>query len=135
MMNQLLRRSILGLVLLIGISLCAVSCSKQEAPEAVSSQGSAALTHGVKARDFAPGQLQMHFTKHGYQFGAITEEEYLEDARKLLDAPVGTDLLEKVRENGDIEHYRPSTREFAVMTRTGRIRTYFITRPGYWERQ
>ena len=90
---------------------------------------------GVKARDFAPGQLEAHFLKHGSQFGDITEERYLQQARELLDAPAGEDVLEKTRFNGDIEHYRVSTGEFAVMTRNGRIRTYFKTRYDYWLRQ
>ena len=98
-------------------------------------QSSSVAVDRVKAGNFAPGQLQAHFAKHGYQFGTISEEEYLEDARKLLDAPVGNDLLEKVRPNGDIERYRPSTNEFSVMTRTGRIRTYFIANDRYWYKQ
>jgi len=87
---------------------------------------------GVRAGDFAPGKLDQHYLKHGYQFGNITEDQYLEGARALLDAPAGEDILERVRYNGDIEHFKLSTGEFAVMTKRGRIRTYFKTDYGYW---
>ena len=70
--------------------------------------------------------------KHGYQFGKITQEQYLQDAQTLLDAPAGGDVLEKIRPDGDIEHFRVSTGEFAVMTKRGRIRTYFKTDYGHW---
>ena len=87
---------------------------------------------GVKAGHFAPGQLEEHYLKHGYQFGNITQEQYLQDAQALLDADPGGDVLEKIRPNGDIEHFRRSTGEFAVMTKRGRIRTYFKTNYEYW---
>jgi len=90
----------------------------------------------VKAGNFAPGQLEAHYLKHGDQFGQITEEQYLQGAQALLDAPAEGDILEKIRpSNGDIEHFRVSTGEFAVMTKRGRIRTYFKTDYGYWLRQ
>jgi pyocin large subunit-like protein len=89
----------------------------------------------VTAGDFAPGQLEAHYLKHGYQFGQITQEQYLEGARALLDAVPGGDVLEKIRSNGDVEHFRVSTGEFAVMTAGGRIRTYFKTDYGYWIRE
>ncbi len=87
------------------------------------------------AGNFAPGQLEAHYLKHGYQFGNITQEQYLQDAQALLNASPGKDILQKMRPNGDVEHYRVSTGEFAVMTNTGRIRTYFKTDDRYWMRQ
>lgn len=86
----------------------------------------------VKATHFAPGELEVHYLKHGYQFGQITQEQYLQGAQALLDAEPGGDILEKIRFNGDVEHYRVSTGEFAVMTKRGRIRTYYKTNYGYW---
>ena len=87
---------------------------------------------GVRAGDFAPGQLEEHYLKHGYQFGKITQEQYLQDAQALLDAEPRGDVLEKIRPNGDIEHFRVSTGEFAVMTKRGRIRTYYKADYVYW---
>ena len=89
----------------------------------------------IKAGNFAEGQLEAHFLKHGDQFGNITQEQYLNGARTLLDAVPEGDVLEKVRRNGDVEHFRVSTGEFAVMTKRGRIRTYFKTDYGYWLKQ
>jgi len=86
----------------------------------------------VEARNFAHGQLEVHFLKHGYQFGYTAKEQYLKGAQDLLDAYPGGDVLEKVRFNGDIEHFRVSTGEFAVMTKRGRIRTYYKTSYEYW---
>jgi len=88
----------------------------------------------VKAGNFAPGKLSEHYLKHGYQFGQITEEQYLQGAQALLDATPDKDVLEKIRPNGDIEHFRESTGEFAVMTKRGRIRTYYKTNYWYWIR-
>ncbi len=130
---QTILRLIVGFVFII-IALAVWPKGNHSTSEPAVAQ-SAIVTDRVKAGDFAPGQLQAHFAKHGYQFGAISEEDYLEAARKLLDAPVGNDLLEKVRPNGDVEHYKPSTNEFSVMTRTGRIRTYFIANDRYWYKQ
>ena len=86
----------------------------------------------IKAGNFAPGQLEEHYLKHGNQLGGITQEQYLHNAQALLDAPVGEDILEKIRPNGDVEHFRVSTGEFAVMTKRGRIRTYYKSNYGYW---
>jgi len=86
----------------------------------------------VMARDFAPGELEIHYHKHGYQFGNISQEQYLQGAQAILDASPGTDILEKIRYNGDVEHFKISTGEFAVMTKRGRIRTYYKTSYAYW---
>ena len=73
--------------------------------------------------------------KHGDQLGYNSQEQYLQGARALLNAPPGKDVLEKIRPNGDVMHYRISSGEFAVMTKSGRIRTYFKTDYFYWIRQ
>jgi len=88
----------------------------------------------VQAENFAPGKLEEHYLKHGYQFGQITKEQYLKGAQELLDARPGKDVLEKIRSNGDVEHFRVSTGEFAVMTKRGRIRTYYRSNYLYWLR-
>lgn len=93
------------------------------------------LCEALTAGNFAPGELEEHYLKHGYQFGNITEEQYLQDAQALLDASPGGDIQEKIRPDGDVENFRVSTGEFAVMTKRGRIRTYFKTNYLYWIRQ
>ena len=113
----------------------ALSCSSRDTSVATSPETRQVSAVGIQARDFAPGQLEAHYQKHGQQFGSIAIEEYLAQARSLLDAPPGKDILEKIRPNGDILHYRVSSGEFAVMTPRGRIRTFFKTDMRYWMRQ
>ena len=123
------------LVLLITSCFWTASCSSRDnllSTDRQEHQGSAV---SVQAGDFARGQLEAHYQKHGYQFGDITPEQYLAGARELLNAPAGKDILEKIRPEGDILHYRVSTGEFAIMTPHGRIRTFFKTDMRYWMRQ
>lgn len=126
-MNRSIHKYIFGylliLVMSMGTSLCFTQATQAQDVEI------------IKAGNFASGQLEAHFLKHGYQFGQITQEQYLKGAQTLLDATPGGDILEKIRYNGDIEHFRVSTGEYAVMTKKGRIRTYFKTDYGYWLRQ
>jgi pyocin large subunit-like protein len=123
-MKNLRRRIILGFLLLPVIGVFAPLCYQP----ALAAWDLA----DVRAGDFAPGQLEAHYLKHGDQFGHITQDQYLQDAQALLDAAAGRDVLEKIRPNGDVEHFRVSTGEFAVMTKRGRIRTYFKADYGYW---
>lgn len=113
------------LFVLIGVALPA--CYEQNAI--------AAQDEFPQAGNFAPGQLGAHYLKHGDQLGYNSQEQYVQGARALLNAPPGKDVLEKIRPNGDVMHYRASSGEFAVMTKSGRIRTYFKTDYFYWIRQ
>ena len=126
-MKNFRRRFIFGFLLFIVIGVFAPLCYQPDL--------AAWDIAGVRAGDFAPGQLEAHYLKHGDQFPGTTQEQYLQGARALLDAAVGGDVLEKTRFNGDVEHFRVSTGEFAVMTKRGRIRTYFKTDYRYWMKQ
>jgi pyocin large subunit-like protein len=119
-MSSLRRRFIFGFLLFVVLPLC-------YQPDLAAWD-----LADVKAGNFAPGRLEEHYLKHRDQFGQITEEQYLQGAQALLDAPAGKDVLEKIRPNGDIEHFRVSTGEFAVMTKRGRIRTYYKVGYVYW---
>lgn len=135
---SLARRILLCYGFLLFVCLFSFSCDSR--PDASSFPPDAGAGHTdsavfVRAGDFAPGQLETHYLKHGYRFGAITQEEYLENARMLLSAPVGGDVYGKTRPNGDILRYRASTGEFAVMSTDGMIRTYFKADYRYWMRQ
>ena len=120
-----------ALLLFIGVVLVFSSCSQQD----IGTSTKTTYVHSVLAEDFAPGQLEAHYLKHKYEFGDITQNEYLDGARVLLNSAPERDTLEKIRANGDILHYRVSTGEFAVMARDGRIRTYFKTNYKYWLKQ
>ena len=131
----MIKRSRLYFLIILSC-LWAFACSPSPDTSSTTQETRQVSATGVQARDFAPGQLEAHFAKHGYQFGQITAQEYLARARALLNSPADNqDVLEKTRANGDILHFRPSTGEFAVMTASGRIRTYFKTDQRYWMRQ
>ena len=130
-----MRRFDLKYLFLFFICIGALSCFNQEAQKPNVLEANKSYVSNVGVGDFAPGQLQAHYQKHGYQFGNISQEEYLAGARAFLSGVADNDLLEKRRSNGDILHYRVSTGEFAVMAGDGRIRTYFRTDYQYWLRQ
>ena len=128
-LKNITRYSLIGLFCFL-----AFSCSVRDTSSTAPATQQVSVT-GVQAHDFAVGQLEAHYQKHGMQFGGITIDQYLGQARNLLNAPAGQDVLEKARPNRDILHYRVSTGEFAVMTPRGRIRTYFKTDMRYWMKQ
>lgn len=132
------RRGLLCYAFLLFVCLFSFSCdSRLDAPSFPRDAGASRADSGtfIRAGDFAAGQLEAHYLKHGYQFGTISQGQYLENARMLLNAPVGGDVYGKTRLNGDILRYRASTGEFAAMNMRGRIRTYFKTDYRYWMRQ
>ena len=68
--------------------------------------------------------LDGHYDKHGKEFGNITKEQYLQKANNLVDSK-SSDILTKVRANGDNVYYNKATNEFAMKTIDDVIRTYF----------
>ncbi len=126
----MIKKAVLLLFCLFSLSCNCPSDTCPPAPADTRAGASAVL-----AGSFAPGQLEAHYAKHGYQFGTISQEQYLAAAQQLLDSPVGGDVYGKTRANGDILRFRASTGEFAVMDSTGRIRTYFKADYRYWMRQ
>ncbi|MDD5005039.1 MAG: hypothetical protein PHS93_00865 [Candidatus Omnitrophica bacterium] len=124
-----------GFVLFFSLIIFIAACSQQDTNVSVKSQANAFSASIVLAKDFAPGQLEAHYLKHKDEFGNITQEEYLNNARALLNSSTGKNVLGKTRTNGDILRYRVKSGEFAVMAGDGRIRTYFKTNYKYWLRQ
>ena len=85
---------------------------------------------------FASEKLHaVHVKKHLAEYGDISEDEYIDRARKLLQADASDDILVLRRANGDVAKYRVSTNEFVVGTREGKIRTAFKPKRGrkYWD--
>ena len=68
---------------------------------------------------------QRHVSKHLAEYGGISEEEYINRARKLLQSPASDDILSLKRSDGSVSKYRISTNEFVVGTKDGHIRTAF----------
>ena len=75
-----------------------------------------------------------HYEKHQEEFGGITKTEYLEKANQFLREPLSEDVEQLERSDGSISRYKFSTNEFLVVTKEGKLRTYFKPTGGvaYW---
>lgn len=126
----------IGFIVFVCFSIFIISCSQREDSYSSAINPSITQIRSVLAKDFAPGQLEAHYLKHKDEFGYISQEDYLNGARQLLNSFADNkDILEKIRANGDILRYKVNTGEFAVMTKEGRIRTYFKANYKYWLKQ
>jgi pyocin large subunit-like protein len=78
-------------------------------------------------------EWEEHFNDHKDEFGATTKEEYLAMAKAFLEADRSRyrNIRQCTRRNGDIVRFNPDTNEFAVVTITGTIRTYFKPIPSH----
>lgn len=129
-------KTLLRLLLLLSVFILAVGCSSKIHDENVNKG-----IGDFKNANFASEKLlRSHYIKHVVkqkEFGNITMDEYLEEARKLINSKPGGDILTKTRSNGDILFYNKSTNEFAVVTKDGVIRTYFKPKEGikYFNKQ
>ena len=82
----------------------------------------------------SPKLFARHYEKHQEEFGGITETEYLEKANQFLREPLSEDVEQLERSDGSISRYKFSTNEFLVVTKEGKLRTYFKPTGGvaYW---
>jgi len=82
-------------------------------------------------------QFNEHYRKHGAEFGAISQQEYLRLAQALRDAPAGGTILQFVRHDGVITKFDKSKGYFGAYNPDGTIRTFFIPNDGerYFRRQ
>ena len=91
---------------------------------------------GKGFRDHA--HLAEHFAKHGREFGAVSETQYLALAQTLRDAPAGGDILEVIRAgDGVVSRFDKRSGAFLAFNRDGTIRTFFKPNDGekYFRRQ
>lgn len=102
----------------------------------------AAMTLAVPARAAGAGfrtphLLTEHYQKHGAEFGAITEIQYLHLAQQLRDAKPGRNFLELQRTGGGFARFDVRHGYFGAYDADGAIRTFFIPNDGvrYFERQ
>jgi hypothetical protein len=56
-----------------------------------------------------------HYHKHGAEFGAISQQEYLRLAQALRDAPAGGTILQFVRHDGVITKFDKSKGYFGAL--------------------
>ncbi len=82
-------------------------------------------------------QFDEHYQKHGREFGAITQAEYLRLAQELRDAAAGGPILEAVKPGGVISRFDRRKNYFGAYNRDKTIRTFFIPNDGerYFRRQ
>jgi len=82
-------------------------------------------------------QLDEHYAKHGAEFGRIGEQEYLQLAQDLRDAPPGGAILEARRGDGEFSRFDRRHGYFGAYNRDRTIRTFFIPNDGerYFFRQ
>jgi pyocin large subunit-like protein len=82
-------------------------------------------------------QFDEHYAKHGREFGNISQQEYLERAQALRDAPAGGQILQAVTPDGIISRFDRRTGYFGAYNPDRTIRTFFIPNAGerYFRRQ
>jgi SPP1 gp7 family putative phage head morphogenesis protein len=80
-------------------------------------------------------KFKKHIKKHLKDYGDITEEEYLDIARKLLAEPLSDDVEGFISEADFVFKYRKSTNDFAIGRPDGKISTLYKPDLGlnYWE--
>ncbi len=81
--------------------------------------------------------LDDHFEKHGREFGAITEHQYLQMAQQLRDTRPGGNILESRRPDGVVSKFDRRHGYFGAYNPDGTVRTFFIPAEGirYFQRQ
>lgn len=72
-----------------------------------------------------------HFDEHRSEFGVTTKDEYLARAKAFLEADLNKNpnIQECTRSNNDIMRLDVSTDEFAIVSPSGIIKTYFKPQP------
>jgi pyocin large subunit-like protein len=147
-MNRALRSFLLALV--CAVAAWSLSRTKGASPPTLPVPASAPVSAPTTAPASPPSsatspvgfrstaRLVEHYQKHGQEFGAISEAEYLRFARQLRDAPVGGNIVEVVRpSDGVVSRFDRSSGAFLAADPDGTIRTFFKPNDGeaYFRRQ
>lgn len=122
------------------LALLTLACPSAPPRRSIADAPAAPLA-SITPRDhigFASRQkLVEHYEKHGREFGAINQAEYLRQAQALRDRPAGGEVLEMVRADGVITRFDRATGAFLAYNPNAIIRTYFKPNDGeaYFRRQ
>ena len=73
--------------------------------------------------------LTDYFNRHGKEFNAKTEQEYVFTAKSFFEA-TGDNYLQYTRKNGDVVKYNTSNNTFGIVSKDGIIRTLFKPKDG-----
>jgi pyocin large subunit-like protein len=119
----------------LALALFASTAPALAAPSAATSGAAVSQPAASNARFASERKLQDHFRRHGRPLGCSTAQQYLRKARALVSGGPGIETHR--RRDGDTLFYKAETNEFAVLSPTGIIRTYFAPDSGikYWRRQ
>lgn len=79
------------------------------------------------------GSMVEHYAKHGRETGCRSMEEYLKKANDTIRNP--SSLHKKQSEDGDDAYFLKSTGDFAVVAKSGYIRTYYKASYAYFQKQ
>jgi pyocin large subunit-like protein len=82
-------------------------------------------------------QFDEHYSKHGREFGQVSQQQYLELAQELRDARVGGPILEAKKPGGVFTRFDRNHGYFGAYNRDLTIRTFFVPNDGerYFHRQ
>ena len=86
-----------------------------------------AMWTSTKSQSVAENAFR-HFKDHGADFGAKNAVDYVRTAQDFLRNP-SAGVLSKIRANGDVVRFDPSTNAFGVIDKTGAPRTFFKPDP------
>lgn len=134
------RRWLAGALLLLAW-LSGACRSTQSPPQPATAGARAVPSAQIAVRHeigFASRQkLVEHYEKHGREFGAVDQAEYLRQAQTLRDRPAGNEVLEVVRDDGVITRFDRSSGAFLAFNPDLTIRTFFKPNAGeaYFRRQ
>ncbi len=147
-MNRALRSFLLALV--CAVAAWSLARTKGASPPTLPTPASAPASVPTTAPAASPAtsaspigfrstaRLVEHYEKHGREFGAVSQAQYLQLAQQLRDAPVGGDIVEVVRQSdGVISRFDRASGAFLAADPDGTIRTFFKPNDGeaYFRRQ
>ncbi len=101
----------------------------------VAQNGSKASKGPKDAKDAE--NIRRHWEKHGSEFPDLkNEKEYAQKSQDLLNSP-STNVMKKIRNNGDVFRYDPATNTFGAFRSDGSLKTMFKPTDGanYWKKQ
>ena len=84
----------------------------------------------------SPAGLERHFNDHGKKMGYTDSQKYLSGAKNFINGnKPGTQSF--ISSDGKTYMYNPSTNQFAIVSPSGRIITYYLPdkRMVYWLRE
>lgn len=105
---------------------------------AVKARNQLADSERFKNASFATQKaFESHARKHLHEYGDITPDEYLANARELLQSSPSDDIMVVRRSDGSVSKYRVSTNDFVASDDKWNIRTAFKPKNGieYWREE